>query len=128
LERKQGEITSHVVAMEQLTRQLAVYQVSYSFERIYRLIFGSQIRLLYYLAATGSAGAGLGDLVPYYQDNLRLMQAAIPEYDYQLVPYLGFLESSELIIMQGSRYYLTGPGQGFLKWMAAESVQPWKPG
>ena len=128
LERKESEIAGHILATGELTRQLAMYQVLHSFERIYRLIFGSQIRLLYYLASAGATGAGLSDVVPYHQDNLRLMRAVIPAYDYQLAAYLGFLQGSELIRMQEGRYHITEPGRGFLQWMAAESVQPWKPG
>jgi hypothetical protein len=126
LAHKENEITQRIVEATKLTQQLALYQIYYFFERTYRVIFGTQIALLQRLSLATN-GADLSEIIPLYEDNVRLMRLALPTYDYPLASYLGFLQASELITVHEGRHYITEPGRTFLQWMNAERLSPWKP-
>lgn len=127
LERKEAEIAARTIAYGELTRTLAIFQVSYAFERIYRQSYGTQILLLHYLGTIGPEGASLEDLVTFHQRHLESARQAWPEYNYAFSSYVAFLTGNELIELREGRYHITDPGRGFLQWMRAEAVpvKPW---
>lgn len=94
-----------------LIRNLAFAQVEGWFERTYRLIFGSQIKLLRSLNATDSENT-MESLAGYY----GAIKNKHPEFykDYNLREYLGFLSESGLIKKTDETYEITTLGSDFL--------------
>lgn len=66
---------------------------SYNCERLFNLIFGSQIALLEYLSARPDGAAPLGELVRFHNAHIEMVKANNPQYQYQLRDYMNFLIS-----------------------------------
>ncbi|HEY0786669.1 MAG TPA: hypothetical protein VGD62_12425, partial [Acidobacteriaceae bacterium] len=94
-------------------RHLAVTQILYSFERLYRLIFGSQITAMRLLNLSGPHPSKV--LRPIYDKAVTQS----PEYfsTYTFEAWLGFLLQSVAITrMDEDLYLITHLGRGFLEW------------
>lgn len=90
-----------------------------SWERIYLLIFGSQVRLL--LSLNQSPG-GLPE-----RDVRAIYQAPVTQQHelYQQVPFeswIAFVETTGLVSRNGENYVLTPYGRGFLKYLVAQGL------
>lgn len=70
---------------------------SYWFERIYNMIYGTQITLLEYLLDKKSNGDVYINLVSYYNEFVKRSRL----YNVQMANYLGFLKAMNLIEYQG---------------------------
>lgn len=69
----------------------------YWFERIYNMIYGTQITLLEHLSDMKSDGDAYINLVSYYNEFLKRSRL----YNVQMADYLGFLKNMNLIGYQG---------------------------
>jgi len=90
-----------------------------AWERIYLLIFGSQIRLLQNL---NQSPGGLAE--PDAREMYRSGATQQPEL-YQAVPFeswMTFLETTGLVSRNGDRYIITPYGRGFLKYLVARGL------
>jgi len=98
-----------------LIRHLAGLMVVMMFERVYSLIWGSQIGVLQFLNSAGPAGVSAEFLRPWFD------QAVAREPDAYagdtLERWLSFLESNALISRQGSNWVITLEGREFLKYI-----------
>jgi hypothetical protein len=97
-----------------LVKHLAVTQLWLNAERIYRMIFGSQIFLLKSLNTSG--GLSRVQLSQYYE----AVKTQFPEVynNYPFEPYLQFLLEQGLIATEDSEHYaITMGGKEFLKWI-----------
>lgn len=101
-----------------LILQVAELQTALLFERIYNIIFGSQIKLLESLIINGSAGILYEDIAAYYQG----VKAKWPNLNsYPLENYLGYLMNSGLIILFSEgiqkKYKVTPLGIDFIEYI-----------
>lgn len=115
---KRRGLDGKVSAIPVLVRHLAATQIAVHFERVYSVIWGSQLAILQHLNTLGNAGAQLESLRPFYQ------QASVsypPLYDgYPFESYMAFLTSHMLIEIKGGSVFITLVGREFLKWLIDE--------
>jgi hypothetical protein len=103
---------------EILVRWLATMQWLWLAERLYRLIFGSQITLLRQISKSGSMSRQ--EMLPYYEKAV----AADPSFyaGYSFDDYLTSMQSLKVIApLDKDRFALSQRGSQFLTWMAAEN-------
>jgi hypothetical protein len=101
-------------AVDLLIKHLAVTQLWFTAERIYRMIFGSQIALLKFLNTSGSASRV--QLSQYYEVVKTQFPDAYNNYSFE--QYLQFLLTQGLIATQDNEHYvITTGGKEFLRWM-----------
>jgi hypothetical protein len=99
-----------------LVRALAAANIIQHFERVYGLLWGSQLSTLRFLNPRDT-GAERSELVSIYE-------AAKAEYpgwyqDYPFDRWLGFLRQTNLITERDSRVFITVAGREFLKYLVA---------
>ena len=107
-----------------LIRQLAAQQCVSTFERVYRLIFGSQIRMLEFL-----------NVRTHDEDTLRAFYEAIsatnPEFysEYDFERWFGFLLHPGLVrrVEDSNSYETTSLAKDFLVWMVNQGLSKEKP-
>jgi hypothetical protein len=97
-----------------LIKHLAYTQIELEFEKIYNLIFGSQIYLLKKLNETSSTGKPLQFAEEYFvsvQEKYDLFK------DWDTNKYLSFLLTNLLIIFDNNIVSITIKGNEFLSWL-----------
>ena len=99
-----------------LIRHLAVTQILVEFERIYNLIFGSQIWLLKKLNELVGQGIPEHIVRSHFEDVKELYKDQLGEWS--LDQYLKFLLDRSLILCREGNYHITNLGVEFLTWMA----------
>lgn len=107
-----------------LTRYLAAYQIVYSFENLYNLIFGSQISALQHLNVGGETKETIKKL--FYDPVATLLPEFFQKYPFE--QYLNFLVSQKLITEKDSLYCITNLGREFLAYLAKTGKTQIKPG
>lgn len=106
--------------IEILTRHLAVTQLLFGAEFIYRTIFGSQIAVLKFLN-TSANGATRAQLSEFYKNAKTQFPQLYKTYSFD--QYLQYLLTQRLVTTQDhDRYFITVGGQEFLKWIPAARV------
>ena len=99
-----------------LVRYLAIIKLDLAFERIYSIIWGSQIYILEYLNSRRLIGAlKEGIKTSYYDDAATRWPASLTGYSYDM--YLGFLKESNLIIERNETLFITEFGVDFLQYL-----------
>jgi hypothetical protein len=124
--QKEGELEQLQQSAQSLRQQATLYGLYWSYEKTYRLIFGTQIALLQQLNLMAAAGADFQFVSSFHSQHLQQVRVFNPRYDYPVTSYIGFLQTFNLVHEQGGRYYITDVGRGFLQWMILESVAPAK--
>jgi hypothetical protein len=117
---------SIILLRKLLIRHLAVYQLLYAAEQLYRVIFGSQIALL--KAMNTSAGGGCPRAVIEVVYNSA--KARYPELypKYSVGRYIDYLVTQNLIATKNGEWFeITEGGRGFLKWMIDQRLREDKP-
>jgi hypothetical protein len=99
--------------MRVLTRSAAALWVVVDFERIYNLVYGSQLQILTHLNSVPRASEA--ELRPFYD-------AAVSQYPdvfraYPFEPYINYLVSQHLITQQGNTFTITVKGREFLTYL-----------
>ena len=94
-----------------LVRHLAVYQLSYLFERFNNSIFGSQISILQHLNSK-SLGETAEPLEPFYANAAKKYPETYADYPFE--NYLSFLVTAGLLEKKDERYSVTALGRDFL--------------
>jgi len=111
-----------------LTRHLAVMQLSFFFEAVYQLIWGSQIYILEHLNTIrmGDSAKNLKEL--FYDDALKKYPDYFANYSYE--NYLGFLKNTGLIMEKNGNLLITNTGVEFLQYLArsGRSTARFRPG
>jgi hypothetical protein len=106
--------------IEMLVRQVSFQQILTSFERLYRLIFGSQLRLLEYLNVNGMQDKSTAEF--FY----TLAFEANAEFysDFSFDSWLAFLQSSLLIANDSpeGQVAISRFGQDFLIWIVVNQL------
>lgn len=109
-----------------LLRYLAGLSIVTTFEKIYSLIWGSQIGVLQFLNSAGQVGVEPEFLRPWFE------QAAAREPETYagdtLERWLGFLESNLLIAKAGPNVVITLEGREFLKYLIHQGYNLYKRG
>ena len=106
-----------------LIHVLARAQLEAAFERVYRVIFGSQIVLLRRLNGFGQIS--IEDAKHMFEP----LERQFPELykDYGLVGWLGFLSSEKLISFNADMAEITELGRDFLLYLVARRLPENKP-
>ena len=104
-----------------LVRALAAANIIQHFERVYGVLWASQLVCLRYLNPRDN-GANRSEIIPVYE-------AAKNEYpswyqDYSFDRWLGFLKQMNLVLERDSKLVITVAGREFLKYLVAAA----KPG
>ncbi|MEX0683546.1 MAG: hypothetical protein WD904_05495 [Dehalococcoidia bacterium] len=92
------------------------------FERLYRLMHGTQIALLRYLNRFHTVGAGVQTLQPFYQTHRERGKALGVTSQQAWDSYVGFLLQAQLIQPVQGGYCITAIGRDFLQWTVSEGV------
>ena len=98
-------------------RDLARAQIVIHFERVNNLIWGSQVRILQDLNAAPQ-GVELESLRTFF-DSAGIPTDVMETYPFE--QYIGFLESSELILRVGTILRITDLGRAFLTYLVETS-------
>jgi hypothetical protein len=111
---------------EPLIQLLAAALTREFWERVYLLIFGSQIRLLQKLneSPQGIAGEEIRDIyqtaASQYHDFYR---------NFTFENWINFTDASSLTTKESDgRHFITHSGRGFLKYLVAQGLSPDRPG
>ncbi len=120
LEGYLGKLALESKEREQLLlKTLATSQIALQFEKTYRIIYGSQIESLRFLARQSAPLLEVNVLSSFYdQSVLRGLKAENWTFDN----WLGFLETSLLVQRQGILIGLTVRGREFLKYLIDERL------
>lgn len=94
-----------------LTRHLAGTQNQFFFERIYAMIYGSQLTILQHLN-TRPNGETRESLIPYY--NLAVQQFPETYKTYPFEEYMSFLTNFYLVECKDNSFYISHIGKDFL--------------
>jgi hypothetical protein len=107
-------------ALEVLVKQLSVIKLSLAAETTYRVIFGSQIRLLRFLNLYGPQLSGR--VHQFYESAREKFPLLYESYSFE--KYVEYLVTNLLISkgQDGNIYSITAAGREFLKWMTDMSV------
>ena len=103
-------------AKEVLLRALASQSLSFEYERIHDLVFGSQLNLLWRLRQTAPVGIPMNDVAAYFQGVRNNHAQAFAEWDVD--QYLRFLIHSALLKTANGHVILTEKGADYLVWIA----------
>ncbi|MCF6100361.1 hypothetical protein [Mesorhizobium muleiense] len=122
--RKQIETKPEAKRQPILLRELAISRLITLFERVHRLIFGSQIDLLKSLNLTGPKSMEL--VRPYYDEAAILSPDFYKDYDFD--KWLSFLTSAELVEIKDGQMDITETGREFLVYMVNTRLIERKPG
>lgn len=99
---------------EELKTQLINAQIYLDFERIYRVIFGTQIDLLKRLRSIFPLGQPSKDTIFFF----ALTQRLFPVFaNWTFAQYLNFLFTSNLIYYDNGSYFVTDRGKAFLAYI-----------
>lgn len=111
-------------AVDLIIEHLAISQLLHAAERLYRLIFGSQIAVLNHLNLSGSATEE--QIQEFYNRASLRFPGLYSKYSFK--EYLGFLKSQSLIATEdNANYTITLAGKMFLQWMVANGISDAKP-
>lgn len=101
-------------AVDVLIRYLATTQLLITFERLYRIIFGSQIFLL---KAANENRSGLHDqfVRDHFAHVRRMFVSAFEQWTVE--NYIHFLLNEQLMLKEGEFFRITNLGVHFLEWM-----------
>lgn len=106
-----------------LVKHLAALGIALSFERTYRIIFGSQISLLNLLATVPPQG--IENVRPFYEQAKSKDAGLYGQFTF--VQWLGFLEESALVTKQAEKITITVRGKEFLKYLIDAGYTTAKP-
>jgi len=101
---------------EARAQDAALYLTYYQYERLYRLLFGTQIGLLFQINPRFE-GAAASELAWFHEEHLRQMRLANPGYNYPFENYIDFLKSNQVLNEESGRYFITDYGRGFLQYL-----------
>jgi hypothetical protein len=106
-------------AVDLLIQHLALSQLYHAAERLYRLIFGSQIAVLKSMNLRGPLDRN--QLRSFYDTAAAIYPLVYDKYPFEA--YINFLKTNNLIVTtDDTRYSITHLGKDFLQWMVVESV------
>jgi len=107
--------------IQETNKLLIQTQIYLDFERIYRLIFGSQIDFLKKIKSNLPEGLSIDDAITHYVLIIRIFPTLKSWTYYQ---YLEFLFNNNLIYQDHKRYLLTDKGKAFLAYYEALNLPP----
>jgi len=109
--------------IELLINRLAITELFFLAERLYRLIYGSQLFILKLLNTSGPQPTSV--LLSVYEH----AKAQWPDFyaKYSADQYLNFMVGHDLIAASAGTYSITEAGKEFLKWMAEVGLSDQKP-
>jgi len=99
-----------------LIRALATANITQHFERLYNMIWASQLSCLRYLNPRG-LGAERGELIPIYEASKTLYPDLYKDYSFD--QWLGFLQRMNVVTERERRLFITVAGREFLKYLIA---------
>lgn len=117
-----GKVAEPTKQTKLLVRYLAATQITLIFERIYHVIFGSQIALLQYLNTLPN-GDNRENLQPFYIECRKRLEIT---GDYTFEKYVDYLESMILVRLNGDRYCITQRGREFLEYLVKQGYSTHK--
>ncbi len=106
---------------ELLIKALAECQIVVLFEQIYRIIFGSQIEALHFLASTPGFSTEVDNIADYYKKSVR---CGLDPEKVSFEMWRGYLESTVLVLQEGTRIGITVRGKEFLKYLIEQGLPP----
>lgn len=108
---------------QQLKTVLTYTQIYLDFERIYRVIFGTQIELLKRLRANSSLGEAKTDSIFFFVLNQKIYPI-LSSWNFEL--YINFLLDNDLVSFQNQNdyYFITDKGRAFLVYIEYLNFPP----
>ncbi len=111
------QIASEAEKVDVLVKNLAQQQISNHFEKIYFSIFGSQIKLLEYLAVMDNRQETAKNLSGIFQHAKTNNPGQFG--DWQFSDYMNFLLNWNLVEVNDDSYIITKYGRAFLTYITA---------
>lgn len=101
-----------------LLRNFAALAITWSFDRIYYLIYGSQIAALHYLNDNRNSPLTTEHIHPFFDDAVNKFPNVYSSYGFE--GWLGFLVTSNLVQRNGNDVGITIQGKEFLKYLVEQ--------
>ncbi len=103
--------------MDIIVRDSTNYRIATEFERIYRIIYGSQMRLLRNLDTCKELSKK--ETIKFFKQEKR----KIPDSDIEFEPWVRFLVSQGLLSYSEDEYKITNKGRAFITYVAAMNYE-----
>lgn len=103
-----------------LIKNLAQEQISKAYEKIYYTIFGSQIRILEFLAVQDNGATSVSNIFPFYEQVVKEYPATYQ--DRSFTDYMNFLVAFGLVINTDNNWMITRDGRAFLTYITAAQL------
>ncbi len=103
-----------------LLRNFAQLEITWAFDRIYYLVYGSQIGALYYLNDNRNVSLTTNHIKPYYEEAVKNFPTIYTNYPFD--GWLGFLVTSNLVQRNGDDIGITIRGREFLKYLVEQGL------
>lgn len=110
----ENEISKLGEDREKLRTELLNIQIYLDFERIYRVIFGSQIELLKRLRTLSPMSEPAKDTIFFFVLNQRLFPTLV---NWTFGQYMAFVLNTGLIVQNNDSYFITDRGRAFLAYI-----------
>lgn len=109
-----------------LHQALSTTQWELWFERMYRVIYGSQLRVLLHLNRQGVSGTSAADVATIYQQHVSLADDAAKS-DFNR--WIGFLTRNNFVMFDTftNTYHITATGVSFLQYLVNQFIPPFRP-
>ncbi len=101
-------------AISVLVRQLAAFEIGYTFEALYSFLWGSQLAILQYLAAA-AAPVAVEQVRPFYAAAAQRYPTVFASYPFE--NYLGFMRGALLVNIVNNTIAITPVGREFLAYL-----------
>ncbi len=107
-----------------LIRELAITKLALDFEKIYHVIYGSQINILRLLNENNRSGSVKKSLEDYFSG----VKKSHPEWyeNWDIDKYLDFLIDALLIVEEKNKYFITNKGVEFLVWITKTGLTDYR--
>ena len=105
---------------------MAAASIVQEFERIYSIVWGSQLGALQFLNSAGVDGTETLSLQAWYDQAAAQYVDTYTNYTFE--QWLGFLQSQQLIVRANDQVGITLEGREFLKYVLHQGYRMYKPG
>lgn len=116
--------------VNELQSRVAQSETALYYERIHRVLYGTQISFLQQLNPAGAAGLDSQQAVGWFQEYVKRRWLVMPAPSSETIDvYLQFLRQEQLITQSadGSRFFITQRGRDFLTYTSSAGLSYAKP-
>lgn len=112
-----AQITDENNKIDILVKNLAQQHINNAFEKVYYNIFGSQIKLLEFLAIQTEGKARIKAILPFFENTKNTNPDTFESWEFS--DYMNFLLTWDLVKNDADIWYITKYGRAFITYITA---------